>query len=287
MGPGTARTWGGSTLDDRRDARRERLLEVGLELLGGPEGPAAVSVRSVCRHAKLTDRYFYESFADRDELLLAVYDRVAGQARRALADAVAAPGRDTVAADTVAADTAVPVAPEVAGAAGAVAAEVAAAGAAGARAAGVARAAVRAFLGVLTDDPRKGRVLLLAPMSDPALSRHALALQPAFAELIRVQLAAAAGSATRAPGPDRPPSDGPPPGIAPPGIAPPGAPPAPPPAAPAAHPLGQRLTAAALIGALTQLFLRWLDGSLRVTPEELADYCVRLLVHSVDLARQA
>ncbi|HEY1970396.1 MAG TPA: TetR/AcrR family transcriptional regulator, partial [Pseudonocardia sp.] len=110
----------------------------------------------------------------------------------------------------------------------------------------VARAAVRAFLGLLTADPRKGRVLLLAPMTDPALSERALGLQPAFGELIRLQLASAVGS----PAPDE---------------------------------LAQRLTASALIGALSQLFIRWLDGSLAVSADELTDYCVRLLVHSVQL----
>jgi AcrR family transcriptional regulator len=210
MGSSASRTWGGSTLDARRGVRRRRLLEVGLDLLGGPEGASAVTVRSVCRHAKLTDRYFYESFADRDELLLAVYDEVAEQAQRALVEAVT-----TTPADT----------PDA-----------------------VARAAVRAFLGLLTDDPRKGRVLLLAPMSDPLLSQHALRLQLAFGELIRVQLAAVASP-------------------------------------PQPAPLEQRLTASALIGALTQLFIRWLDGSLAVTPAELTDYCVRLLLTSVPLAR--
>jgi len=210
MGSSASRTWGGSTLDARREVRRRRLLEVGLELLGGPEGAAAVTVRSVCRHAKLTDRYFYESFADRDELLLAVYDEVAEQAQRVLVEAVT---------------TAPATNPDA-----------------------VARAAVRAFLGLLTDDPRKGRVLLLAPMSDPLLSQHALRLQLAFGELIRVQLAGVGG-------------------------------------APEPAPLEQRLTASALIGALTQLFIRWLDTSLAVSPTELADYCVRLLLTAAPLAR--
>ena len=54
--------WAGTTLADRRADRRRRLLDVGLDLLGS-RGSAAVSVRSVCRTAQLTDRYFYESFA--------------------------------------------------------------------------------------------------------------------------------------------------------------------------------------------------------------------------------
>lgn len=211
MAEGAPKVWGGTTLDVRRDARRRRLLEVGFELLGG-RGGAAVTVRSVCRHAKLTDRYFYESFADRDELLVAVYDQVAEEARDVLAGAVAA--------------VASPAEPEA-----------------------IARAAVDAFLGLLTRDPRKGRVLLLAPMTDAALSARAVELMPMFAELIRVQLAAAAGSAV-----------------------------------PVA-PLEERMTATALIGALSNLFIRWLDGTLAASERELTDYCVRLLLTAMPLAR--
>jgi AcrR family transcriptional regulator len=82
-----ARSWAGTTLEDRRAERRERFMAAGLDLLGS-QGAAAVTVRSVCRHAQLTDRYFYENFADRAALLLAVYDAVAAQAAAALVDAV-------------------------------------------------------------------------------------------------------------------------------------------------------------------------------------------------------
>jgi AcrR family transcriptional regulator len=210
------RVWGGTTLDTRRDTRRRRLLEVGFELLGG-QGSAAVTVRSVCRHAKLTDRYFYENFADRDGLLVAVYQQVAEQFRDAMAVAVgtavaeAAPG---------------PVAPEA-----------------------VARSAVLAFVGLLTGDPRKGRVLLLAPMTDAALSAHAVGLMPMFGELIRVQLAEAPGGAQTTTA------------------------------------LDERMTATALIGALSNLFVRWLDGTLEASEQELTDYCVRLLLTAAPLAR--
>jgi AcrR family transcriptional regulator len=210
------RVWGGTTLDTRRDTRRRRLLEVGFELLGG-QGSAAVTVRSVCRHAKLTDRYFYENFADRDGLLVAVYQQVAEQFRDAMAVAVgtavaeAAPG---------------PVAPEA-----------------------VARSAVLAFVGLLTGDPRKGRVLLLAPMTDAALSAHAVGLMPMFGELIRVQLAEAPGGAQTTAA------------------------------------LDERMTATALIGALSNLFVRWLDGTLEASEQELTDYCVRLLLTAAPLAR--
>ncbi|ROV67101.1 TetR/AcrR family transcriptional regulator [Streptomyces globisporus] len=84
----TERSWGGTKLADRRAARRETLLDVA-ERLAGEEGCAAVTVRSVCREARLTDRYFYESFAGRDDLLLAAFERVADEARSALEGAVA------------------------------------------------------------------------------------------------------------------------------------------------------------------------------------------------------
>jgi AcrR family transcriptional regulator len=51
------------------------LIRAGFELLGG-EGAAATTVRAVCRRAELNARYFYESFEDLDELLVAVYDNV-------------------------------------------------------------------------------------------------------------------------------------------------------------------------------------------------------------------
>ncbi|MDT7749614.1 MAG: hypothetical protein QOD96_3276 [Pseudonocardiales bacterium] len=227
------RVWGGTTLDTRRDTRRRRLLEVGFELLGG-QGSAAVTVRSVCRHAKLTDRYFYENFADRDGLLVAVYQQVAEQFRDAMAVAVGA---------AVAEAAPGPVAPEA-----------------------VARSAVLAFVGLLTGDPRKGRVLLLAPMTDAALSAHAVGLMPMFGELIRVQLAEAPGGAQATAG------------------APTVAVPA---GAPAATGLDERMTATALIGALSNLFVRWLDGTLEASEQELTDYCVRLLLTAAPLARPA
>ena len=44
-------------------------------------------MRAVCREAGLTERYFYESFADRDEFVRAVYDDVCNRAMSALMSA--------------------------------------------------------------------------------------------------------------------------------------------------------------------------------------------------------
>jgi AcrR family transcriptional regulator len=74
----TPRAYGGRTLDQRRDARREQLIETGLDCLQD-EGLSGISVRSVCARAPLTPRYFYESFANLDELLVALVDHVGDQ----------------------------------------------------------------------------------------------------------------------------------------------------------------------------------------------------------------
>ncbi|WP_197319328.1 TetR/AcrR family transcriptional regulator [Saccharomonospora sp. NB11] len=146
--PGTERTWAGTTLADRRATRRRRLLDAGLDLLGGADG-AVVSVRAVCRTARLTERYFYENFTDRDDFVVGVYDHVVSLAHQVLVDAV-----------------------ELAGPQPRQRAE----------------AAVSAFVTLVLDDPRKGRVLLLAPFADPALRNVGVQRLPMFADLVREQL---------------------------------------------------------------------------------------------------
>lgn len=72
------RIWGGTTLTERREARRAALLDAALDLIG-ESGAGAVTMRAVCRKANLTDRYFYESFASRDELLDVLYRQIADE----------------------------------------------------------------------------------------------------------------------------------------------------------------------------------------------------------------
>jgi AcrR family transcriptional regulator len=88
-----ARRWSGIPLEDRQAMRRDELVAAGVQLLGEASGPA-VTVRAVCRQAELTERYFYESFADRDEFVRAVYDDVCARAMSALTSA--ATPRDAV-----------------------------------------------------------------------------------------------------------------------------------------------------------------------------------------------
>jgi AcrR family transcriptional regulator len=87
------RRYRGLSVDERREQRRERLLEAGLELFG-TAGYAGSSIRAVSAAASLNSRYFYESFKSREDLLYHVYQRAVGELATAVIEA-------TVAAETV------------------------------------------------------------------------------------------------------------------------------------------------------------------------------------------
>lgn len=72
------RRYGGKSADQRRAERHDALVAAALEIWRA-QGWAAVTMRGVCAHAGLTDRYFYESFTDRDALLATVWDRTRDQ----------------------------------------------------------------------------------------------------------------------------------------------------------------------------------------------------------------
>ena len=75
--------WSGVPLQDRQALRRDALVFAGVDVLGGDDG-SALTVRAVCRAAGLTERYFYESFSDRDDFVRAVYDHVCSTAMTTL-----------------------------------------------------------------------------------------------------------------------------------------------------------------------------------------------------------
>jgi AcrR family transcriptional regulator len=73
----SARPYRGVEAADRLATRRSKLLGAGLDLLGADRQDAAeLTVRGICRRAGLAARYFYESFADKDEFIAAVFDWV-------------------------------------------------------------------------------------------------------------------------------------------------------------------------------------------------------------------
>ena len=114
------RRYRGATPDERKAVRHEQLMEAGLELFG-TEGFPNTSVRAVSAAASLNSRYFYESFASREQLLSSVYQRILGEIVGEVAQAVGA-------ADTIESK---------------------------------ARAGLRAGWTILTDDPRKARIVAL------------------------------------------------------------------------------------------------------------------------------
>lgn len=152
------RRYAGADADLRRERRRAELIASGLELFG-TQGFRAVSVKKVCDHAGLTQRYFYESFADRSALLAGVYEDCVAFARSAVLNAAGSPGGSAggsqgsgVAADDVPA---------------------------------VARAALGAFIGALAENPRRARVMLVEVVGvDQDLERLRLTAIHGWADLI-------------------------------------------------------------------------------------------------------
>ncbi|MGB8791368.1 MAG: TetR/AcrR family transcriptional regulator [Mycobacterium sp.] len=87
----SARPYGGVDAADRLATRRAKLLAAGLDLLGADrDGAAELTVRGICRQAGVTARYFYESFADKDEFVGAVFDWVIADLAATTQAAVAA-----------------------------------------------------------------------------------------------------------------------------------------------------------------------------------------------------
>jgi AcrR family transcriptional regulator len=141
--------WSGVPLEDRQTMRRDKLVAAGVDLLGGEAGPA-LTVRAVCRESGLTERYFYESFADRDEFVRAVYDHVCSTAMSALTSSTTP------------------------------------------------RDAVERFVALMVDDPVRGRVLLIAPESEPVLARSGAEWMPTFIDLLQHKLTRITDTAVQA-----------------------------------------------------------------------------------------
>lgn len=132
--------WAGVALIDRRAERRVLLIDAAYALFGDG-GEAALTVRSVCRACGLNTRYFYESFADTDELLGAVFDKVAAELAVEVDAAITAAGESPTACT---------------------------------------RAGMAAVLGFSSADPRRGRVLFTDARANPVLTARRAALQDAL-----------------------------------------------------------------------------------------------------------
>ncbi|MBD0862828.1 TetR/AcrR family transcriptional regulator [Gordonia sp. zg691] len=254
-GAAPGRRYGGADPTERRDRRRAALITAGLDVFG-TEGYAKTSVKSVCESAGLTQRYFYESFSDRADLLVAVYDDCVAFVRSATVGAVAQFLDHRLA--TTSAGDATAETPENATRSqtgstdpdGPNPHEFDPEGIAPEHVPDAARAALGAFMSSLSDDPRRARVMLVEVVGvTPEIEQVRMRAIHGWAELI---LTLARGS--------RPPSH------------------------------RQRLASVGLVGAVTQLLVDWYvageenadpaheQPTQRETLPEILDVCVELFV---------
>lgn len=83
----SARTYKGATPAQRAEQRRAQLVTAGIDVFG-TYGYRTSTVEHVCARAGLSKRYFYESYADSEALLLACYEQCANEILQAITTAV-------------------------------------------------------------------------------------------------------------------------------------------------------------------------------------------------------
>lgn len=139
--PTPQRLYKGMTADQRRAERRSRLLDAAIEVLG-TQGWERATVTAICERAGLIPRYFYESFRDRETLLIAVFDSIIDEVFHEIGER----GTED---------------PSVAG---------------------LIRATIDAWLVVAARDPRKGRVAFVEALGSEALMEKRLDATRAYAD---------------------------------------------------------------------------------------------------------
>lgn len=192
------RPYRGVSADERRAARRAALVDAGLEVMGASH-PRPLTMTAICERAGLTERYFYESFTHRDALLLEVMDSIAVEVMDASVSALDA-GDGQVEAR--------------------------------------ARASIRAMVGVLTADPRKGRAALVTSLSVPVLRARRQELLAGFERLVADRTRQMYGDRAWA-APD------------------------------------DRIQSLLFVGGLAELLSAWLTGALDVGPDAIVDAATR------------
>ena len=72
---GANRRYRGISTQQRQEQRRKLLIEAAIQVYG-QQGYRQATVKAVCAVAGLTERYFYESFGNSEDLLIACYNLV-------------------------------------------------------------------------------------------------------------------------------------------------------------------------------------------------------------------
>jgi AcrR family transcriptional regulator len=191
----------GVSAAERTADRRRRLLEATLDVWAS--AGTKVTMTAVCASAGLTERYFYESFAHLDDALVAVLDAIAVEIEE----------RVHAAADEAEASGAAPVERV--------------------------RASVLAFVSLLQEDPRKGRVAIIEAGALPALRPRRTALLRHFAHRSAEDAVQVMGL-RRTAAPD------------------------------------SEIGGLLFIGGMAELVTAWLEGVVEATPEEIVDAATRM-----------
>jgi AcrR family transcriptional regulator len=166
------------------------------------------TMTAVCAEAGLTERYFYESFTGLEALLEAVMDGVAAEIEVTSRTAAEAAGDDPVAQ---------------------------------------VRASVRAFVELLVDDPRKGRVAIVESVAVPALRRRRTELLRHLAHESAVESRKLLGSPGRGGSPGRSSTE-------------------------------DEIGGLLFIGGMAELITAWLDGTLEASTDEIVEAASRALL---------
>lgn len=85
------RQYAGIDSAKRKTERCEKILAAGLEAFG-TQGYAKATIKGICQIAGLTERYFYESFQNKEELLCAVYRRLISELETDALEIIKTPG---------------------------------------------------------------------------------------------------------------------------------------------------------------------------------------------------
>ncbi|OZD02487.1 TetR family transcriptional regulator [Rhodococcus sp. 06-235-1A] len=187
--------------DDRLADRRARLLDAGLEVFAAA-GAKGATMTAICAHAKLTERYFYENFSSRDDLLERVVDSISDEIRAKALDALHSP------APTVEEQV---------------------------------HNAIAAFVDVLTEDPRKGRVAMIESLAVDSLRAYRRQSMRAFAHLVAEQSRELYGEQ--------------------------------------AFPQPQsEINGLLFIGGLAELVIAWLNDEIDITPADIVDAATRQFI---------
>ena len=180
----------GLSAEERAAERRSRLLEATLAVWADSE--VSTTMTNVCAAAGLSERYFYESFANLDAAQTAVLEDVATEIETTTHQAAEEAGPDPAAR---------------------------------------AMASVGAFVQLLVDDPRKGRVAIVEAAAMPSLRPRRTQLMRQFAHRT-AEAARELGMSPRSGAEDE-------------------------------------LAGLLFIGGVAELVTAWLDGAAEATPDEL------------------